>query len=146
MKLTQKDHILHLTGEVLRDLARNESASREMRKAAVEILMDKNHPFAGHPELRLYVLEIQAEREAKKEVEAQVEAQIEHAEPEETVELSKLNGHAPCTEDFSVQSDIYEDMSSSIQISEPTEVPHKCADDGQMSLVAGFTTQNMYND
>ncbi len=58
----------------LLDIARNESASVEWRKAATELLMDNGHPQANHPELRAHVLEIKAERAAKKEVVAIVES------------------------------------------------------------------------
>lgn len=60
----------NLSVEVLRDLARNESASKEWRKAAVELLLERRHPHANHPELRELVYEIKAEKEAKTEVEA----------------------------------------------------------------------------
>jgi hypothetical protein len=63
-------HLSHLSPEVLRDLARNEAASKEWRKAAVELLLEKKHSHANHPELRQLVFEIKAEREAKVEVEA----------------------------------------------------------------------------
>ena len=58
----------------LLDIARNESASTEMRKAATELLMDSGAHQANHPELRALVYEIRAERAAKKEVVAIVEA------------------------------------------------------------------------
>lgn len=69
----------HLSPEVLRDLARNESASKEWRKAAVELLILKNHPHAQHPELRELVLELQAEEDARAEV-ASLAAQHDHEE------------------------------------------------------------------
>lgn len=61
-------HLGHLSPEVLRDLARNEAASKEWRKAAVEFLLLKQHAHANHPELRELVFEIRAEKAAKEEV------------------------------------------------------------------------------
>lgn len=72
----------HLPGNMLLDIARNESASREWRKAAVEILIDKKCPQANHPELYALVLDIKAERGAKQEVEAVVESALEEPHPE----------------------------------------------------------------
>lgn len=80
---TRAEQLEELSGEVLRDLARNESASREVRKAAVEMLMERNHPQAKHPELSLYVMEINAEKAAKSEVQAIVESQVGHEENSE---------------------------------------------------------------
>src|SRR5260221_7425960 len=66
-------HLGHLPGHVLFSLARNESASREWRKAAVELLLDGNHKEASNPDIRELVLQINAERQAKTEVQAVVE-------------------------------------------------------------------------
>lgn len=63
-------HLAGLSAEVLRDLARNEAASKEWRKAAVELLIKKQHAFANHPELRELAYEIKAEEDARIEVEA----------------------------------------------------------------------------
>src|SRR5271155_1170530 len=63
-------HLSGLSAEVLRDLARNEAASKEWRKAAVELLIKKQHVFANHSDLRELKMEIQAEEEARVEVEA----------------------------------------------------------------------------
>lgn len=73
----REDHLGHLPGHILFDLARNEAAPREWRKAAVELLIDKNYPQAKHPDLALLVLEIKNERTARGEVEAVVESAIE---------------------------------------------------------------------
>jgi len=70
-------HIGGLTPEVLRDIARNESASREWRKAAVKFLMERNHPFANHPDMRELLAELVKEKEAELEVAAVVESAIE---------------------------------------------------------------------
>jgi hypothetical protein len=72
-----KDEIKNYPGHVLLDIARNGSASREWRKAAVEFLIDNKFPQVKHPELAAIVMEIQAEREARGEVEAVVESAIE---------------------------------------------------------------------
>jgi hypothetical protein len=73
----KETHLNHLPGQILFDLARNESASREWRKAAVELLIDKKCPQANHAELAVLVKEIHAEREARNEVESVVETAIE---------------------------------------------------------------------
>lgn len=70
-------HIGHLPAQILLDLARNEAATRDWRKAAVELLIDKGFPQANHPDLAGLVMEINAERAAKREVEAVVESAIE---------------------------------------------------------------------
>ena len=75
------EQIQHLPGEILFSLARNESGLPEYRKAAVKIMLDKGFKQAGHPELSLFVAEINKEREAEGEVEAIVEAAIEQPIP-----------------------------------------------------------------
>lgn len=66
---TQADlNFNNLTAEVLRDIARNESNSREWRKAAVKFLRDKNHKYAGSEYFRELVFEIDAEVTAEHEV------------------------------------------------------------------------------
>lgn len=76
---TQQENIKHLPAQVLFDLARNESASKEYRKAAVKMLVDAGHQKAQHPELRELFLEIKAEKDAEKEV----ESIVADAEPED---------------------------------------------------------------
>lgn len=66
-----------LTPEVLRDIARNDSASRSWKKAAIKFLMDRNHRFQHHPDLRELREEIIEEQEAEREVQAVVESAIE---------------------------------------------------------------------
>lgn len=73
----RESHIGHLPAQILLDLARNEAATREWRKAAVELLIDKGFPQANHSDLTGLVMEIKAERAAKQEVEAVVETAIE---------------------------------------------------------------------
>lgn len=70
-------HIGNLTPEVLRDIARNESAAREWRKAAVKFLLDRGHEYANHRDLSEILAEIKSEREAEDEVRAVVESAIE---------------------------------------------------------------------
>lgn len=76
MKQT-KESISHLPGHILLDLARNESAPRAMRKAAVELLIANNFPQAKHPEVRLFLLEIEDENKARAEVQDIVETAAE---------------------------------------------------------------------
>jgi len=74
----QRDaHLGGLPAHILLDLARNESAPREWRKAAVELLLDKGYAQANHPELMAVRMEIKAERAARTEVEAVVETAVE---------------------------------------------------------------------
>jgi hypothetical protein len=73
--------ISHLPGQILFDLARNDAASREYRKAAVELLYDRQYRQADHPELALMLAELKAERSAKSEVESIVESAIEDTLP-----------------------------------------------------------------
>ncbi len=73
----RESHLGGLPAHVLLDLARNEAASREWRKAAVELLLDKGFAQANHPELTAVVMEIKAERAARVEVEAVVESAVE---------------------------------------------------------------------
>lgn len=73
----RQDQFGHLPAQILFDLARNEAATREWRKAAVEFLLDRNATQASHPELAALVMEIKAERVAKREVEAVVESAVE---------------------------------------------------------------------
>lgn len=74
---TQLDFIADLPGDVLLSLARNESASREMRKAAVKLMLQNKFPQYKHPELSVFVFELQRENDAEVEVESIVESAIE---------------------------------------------------------------------
>lgn len=68
----------HLPENVLFDsIARNTGAEFRMRKAAVEIMLEKGYAKAHHPEISHLLAEIEAERSAKAEVEAIVEAAVE---------------------------------------------------------------------
>lgn len=73
----QEDSIKHLPGHILLDLARNEAAPRNMRKAAVELLVANKYPQANHPEVRLFLLEIEDENRARAEVQDIVETAAE---------------------------------------------------------------------
>jgi len=66
-----------LTAEVLRDIARNESNSREWRKAAIKFLRDKNHIYASSEYFRELAFEIDAETTAEQEVLDAVETAVE---------------------------------------------------------------------
>jgi hypothetical protein len=67
----------HLPGPILRDIARNGSAPREWRKAAIELMLDKKCPEVNHPDLLALLVEVRAQREAKDEVQSIVESAIE---------------------------------------------------------------------
>ena len=54
-------HLLPLPDSTLRDLARNDSAGRDYRKLAVEILMARRSPLAKHPDLQGFVAELEVE-------------------------------------------------------------------------------------
>lgn len=60
------DHNAHLKAfppEVLRDIARNDAADRQYRKAAFEILFSRKHPYAKHPDFRYLAQELEIELE-----------------------------------------------------------------------------------
>jgi hypothetical protein len=56
-------HLLQLPDYVLRDLARNDSAGRDYRKQAVEVLRNRKSPYVRHEDLRGLLEEIEAELE-----------------------------------------------------------------------------------
>jgi hypothetical protein len=66
-----------LPANILFDIARNESASEEWRKAAVKLLRKKGYKQAQHPELAFIVRELEKEELAEKEVIAVVESAVE---------------------------------------------------------------------
>lgn len=68
-----------LTSEVLRDIARNDSAPRPWRKAAVKFLMARKHSYQNHPDFRELVEEIKDEESAEIEVKAIVESAVEES-------------------------------------------------------------------
>lgn len=68
-----------LTSEVLRDIARNDSASRPWRKAAVKFLMLRNHKYQNHHDFRELKDEINEESLAEHEVRAIVESATEES-------------------------------------------------------------------
>lgn len=74
-------HLGNLPPQILLDLARNEAATREWRKAAVQLLLDHNFPQAAHPDLATLVMEINNEHTAKHDVQAVVESAIEEELP-----------------------------------------------------------------
>lgn len=77
-----KQQLQHLPGQILRDLARNDSAQHSWRKAAVQLMLEKGYPEASHPDLVWLVQEVKAEMDVKQEVEAIVESAIEQELPE----------------------------------------------------------------
>lgn len=81
---TQLDQISHLPGDILLSLARNESVTKEMRKAAVRLMMQNGFPQYKHPELISFVIELELESAAHDEVEAIVETAIESQIPSAT--------------------------------------------------------------
>jgi len=80
--------------DILLGIARNESASRDWRKAATKFLMRTGSPRASHPDLAWFVHEINQEAEAEKEVEAVVESATEEefTVPELGMKIVKYNG------------------------------------------------------
>jgi hypothetical protein len=79
---TDKDFVLpQLPANVLLDIARNESASREWRKAATKLLLEGGRKEARHIELAWFVKEIEQEAAAEKDVVAVVESAIEEELP-----------------------------------------------------------------
>jgi hypothetical protein len=77
------------TAEILRDLGRNEGADRTWRKAAIKMLIEKNHPYANHTDFRELRLEIKEEEEARHEVESLV-AQVEETPAVQKLEPAKV--------------------------------------------------------
>jgi hypothetical protein len=80
-KQTAHDQIAHLPGEILFSLARNDAASPDFRKAAIELMLEKGCPQANAPELALLVSEVKRGQAAKLEVESIVESAIEQEIP-----------------------------------------------------------------
>jgi len=77
--LPDKNAVLDvLPAHILLDLARNESASYEWKKAAVRLMRKKGYDKqASHPELAWLVREIEKDEQAEQEVIAVVESAIE---------------------------------------------------------------------
>lgn len=99
--ITMNEHLSVLTAEVLRDLARNEAAGRAVRKMAIQLLIDKNHIYANHPDFRELRLEIQEEQEARYEVESII-AQVSRGDTE--VEDVKEENHGPFKASFTTKN------------------------------------------
>ena len=77
-KPDMNDTLDPLPSNILLDVARNESAPYEWRKAAVRLLRKKGYKKqAAHPELALFVREIEKDELAEKEVISVVESAIE---------------------------------------------------------------------
>jgi hypothetical protein len=76
-------HLKDFPDHVLRDLGRNDSAQRDYRKRAVEILLVRKSAYAKHDDLRELVYEIEAELDG---------VQFEYPAPEVVVEPVKPSG------------------------------------------------------
>jgi len=75
---TPREDLAHQPEFVLLSIARNQSASPEYRKAAVEHLLEKGYTReANHPDIDMLVAQVRREREAKDEVQSIVEAATE---------------------------------------------------------------------
>jgi len=92
--ITMQDNLNGWTAEVLRDLGRNDGADRTWRKAAIKMLMDKNHPFANHPDFRELRNEIKEEQAGQHEVESLI-AQVEETPVVKEVVQKLDNSEAP---------------------------------------------------
>jgi len=66
-----------MPSNILFDIARNESASREYRKAAVRLMLKHRYPKTDHPDLLLLRQEVEAEIAAENDVQDIVEQAIE---------------------------------------------------------------------
>lgn len=89
-------HLGTLSGDALRDIARNESAPYRWRKAAVKIMLDKGFPQVNHPDLYLLLMDVKADKDAHNEVESVVESAIESQIPQvgkQVLEASKVEYH-----------------------------------------------------
>ena len=88
------DHLGHLPSYILRDLARNDAAPREWRKAAIELMLDKGYKEVNHPDLLGLLVEVQHQREAKEEVQAIVESAIEGPLEDHAVTIQEIQDFA----------------------------------------------------
>lgn len=77
MTIALIDNLKHLPEDILFDLARNESAPIENRKAAVSIMLRYGFKKALRPEVSFLRNVIEKEQQAIDEVEAGVEAAVE---------------------------------------------------------------------
>ncbi len=77
-RVAPKEDLANQPEFVLLSIARNQSASPEYRKAAVEHLIEKGYEReVNHPDLTMLVVQVKREREAKDEVQAIVESAVE---------------------------------------------------------------------
>jgi hypothetical protein len=73
-----RDRVLDpLPASVLLDIARNEAAPSEWRKAATKLLRHKGYSQANHPDLLWFVKDLEKEELAEREVSAIVESATE---------------------------------------------------------------------
>lgn len=90
MNATPQEELASFPANILRDLARNESADPRWRKAAVLLMLEKGYKEVNHPDLAAILMDVRAEHEAKTEVESIVESAIESEIPEAHVEPTKI--------------------------------------------------------
>ena len=101
------EQLAHLPGDILLSLALNTSAEPRGRKAAVEIMLERNYKQANHPELKPILDDVLADQAAREEivdaVEQAIEQPIEEAEesdnPALTASVTTSNLSAPAVED-----------------------------------------------
>lgn len=62
---THRDELRKLHDNNIRDIARNEATPYKWRKAAVEVLLERNSSMADHPDFVLIRREISKEKESK---------------------------------------------------------------------------------
>ena len=70
-----------MPANILFDIARNPSASREYRKAAIRLMLKHGYQKTDHPDLFLVKQEVEAEMAAEQEVTDIVEQAIEEPLP-----------------------------------------------------------------
>lgn len=106
-----KDEISHLPGQILFDIARNDSAIPEYRNAAVEILVEKKYPQADNPELAAIVAIVKERLKAKADVTDIVETAIEQPLPDispsvfkASVTTETLNGEKENTDEVPTEA------------------------------------------
>jgi len=91
----------------LRDIGRNESCSREYRKLAVEVLLNRKSSYANHTDLREFVEEIGIELEG---------IQTEYPAPQPIVETSTGPLTASVTTASLYGIDVVENKGTSLEV------------------------------
>jgi hypothetical protein len=92
--MNEKDQISHLPGQILFDIARNDSGIPDYRMAAVEILVEKNYPQASQPDIAVLVKVVKDRLAIKEELIDAVEGAIEQPIPTlcASITTASLNG------------------------------------------------------